>query len=99
MLLLLLPAALAWNDCSFPEVGWFALDEGAGISYAYALGAMNGNMYSGGYYHGNFGFVGVTDTATVTPAPSATLWSDATSNVRVSHFPPSRMLGREQRRA
>merc|ERR1719221_1205713 len=72
----------AWDDCSFPEVGWFALDEGVGISYTYALAAMNGNMYSGGYTKGNFAFVGVTDGADVNPNPSATLWGDTTSNVQ-----------------
>ena len=25
-----------WNDCSFPDVGYFVLDEGVGHSYAYA---------------------------------------------------------------
>jgi len=75
-------AAVAWNDCSFPQVDWFALDEGAGISYSYALAAMNGNMYSGGYTKGNFAFVGITDGADVQPNPSASLWGDTTSNVQ-----------------
>jgi len=79
---LCLSVASAWNDCAFPEVDWFALDESAGISYTYALAAMNGNMYSGGYTKGNFAFVGVTDGADVNPIPGATLWGDTTSNVQ-----------------
>merc|ERR1719428_1310137 len=79
-LVLSLGLASAWNKCAFPEVGWFALDEGVGISYTYALAAMNGNMYSGGYTKGNFAFVGVTDSADVNPTPSASLWGDTTSN-------------------
>ena len=35
-LLLTLATVRGWNDCSFPDVGYFALDEGVGISYAYA---------------------------------------------------------------
>jgi len=81
-LVLCLRAASAWNDCAFPHVDWVALDEGVGISYAYAVAAMNGNMYSGGYTKGNFAFVGVTDGADVNPNPSATLWGDTTSNVQ-----------------
>jgi hypothetical protein len=81
-LVLCLSAASAWNKCAFPEVDWFALDEGAGISYSYALAAMNGNMYSGGYTKGNFAFVGVTDGADINPVPSASLWGDTTSNVQ-----------------
>jgi len=79
---LCLSAASAWNDCAFPQVDWFALDEGVGISYAYAVAAMNGNMYSGGYTKGNFAFVGVTDGADINPNPSASLWGDTTSNVQ-----------------
>lgn len=79
---LCLGVASAWNDCAFPKVDWFAVDESAGISYTYALAAMNGNMYSGGYTKGNFAFVGVTDGADVNPSPSATLWGDTTSNVQ-----------------
>jgi|TARA_B110001469_G_C9505118_1_gene252025 hypothetical protein len=88
MLLLSMPSVLGWNDCSFPEVGYFALDEGVGISYSYALAAMNGNMYSGGYSKGNFAFVGVTDGADVDPVPSATLWGDTTSDVQVHQSYP-----------
>jgi hypothetical protein len=71
--------------CAFPKVDWFALDEGVGISYAYAVAAMNGNMYSGGYTKGNFAFVGIPgsdSSADVNPVPSATLWGDTTSNVQ-----------------
>jgi len=81
-LVLCISAASAWNKCAFPKVDWFALDEGAGISYSYALAAMNGNMYSGGYSKGNFAFVGITGGADVHPNPSASLWGDTTSNVQ-----------------
>eukprot|EP00931_Biecheleriopsis_adriatica_P018954 TRINITY_DN13071_c0_g1_i1.p1 TRINITY_DN13071_c0_g1~~TRINITY_DN13071_c0_g1_i1.p1 ORF type:complete len:779 (-),score=116.57 TRINITY_DN13071_c0_g1_i1:73-2409(-) len=81
-LMLCLSVASAWTDCAFPQVDWFALDEGVGISYTYALAAMNGNMYSGGYTKGNFAFVGVTDGADVQPVPSASIWGDTTSNVQ-----------------
>jgi hypothetical protein len=80
-----LGVASAWNTCDFPKVDWFALDEGVGISYAYAVAAMNGNMYSGGYTKGNFAFVGIPgsdSSADVNPVPSATLWGDTTSNVQ-----------------
>mmetsp|Transcript_152943 Transcript_152943/g.284975 ORF Transcript_152943/g.284975 Transcript_152943/m.284975 type:complete len:778 (-) Transcript_152943:207-2540(-) len=81
-LMLCLSAASAWNKCAFPQVDYCALDEGVGISYSYALAAMNGNMYSGGYTKGNFAFVGVTNGADVQPNPSASLWGDTTSNVQ-----------------
>jgi len=81
-LMLCLSAASAWNKCAFPQVDYCALDEGVGISYSYALAAMNGNMYSGGYTKGNFAFVGLTDGADVNPNPSASLWGDTTSNVQ-----------------
>ena len=41
---LTLGVATAWNDCQFPEVGYIAHDEGPGISYSYAIAAMNGKM-------------------------------------------------------
>jgi len=81
-LLLCLRAVFAWNDCAFPHVDWVAFDEGVGISYSYALAAMNGNMYSGGYTKGNFAFVGVTVGAEVNPNPSASIWGDTTSNMQ-----------------
>jgi hypothetical protein len=81
-LVLCLSVAFAWNDCAFPNVDYYALDEGVGISYSYALAAMNGNMYSGGYTKGNFAFVGITDGADVNPTPGAALWGDTTSNVQ-----------------
>lgn len=80
MLSLLIPGLSGWNDCEFPDVGYFALDHGVGKSYTYALAAMNGNLYSGGYTKGNFAFVGITDTGDVTPEPSATIWGDTTSD-------------------
>jgi hypothetical protein len=79
---LCLSTASAWNECAFPQVGYFALDEGAGISYAYAIAAMNGNMYSGGYTKGNFAFVGVTADADVNPAAGSPIWGDTTSDVQ-----------------
>jgi len=39
-----LGAVAAWSDCSFPDVGYFAMDEAPGVSYSYAIAAMNGNM-------------------------------------------------------
>ena len=41
-LLLVLPLIAAWNDCAFPDVGYFAVDEGIGLSFAYGASAMNG---------------------------------------------------------
>jgi len=81
-LMLCLSAASAWNNCFFPQVDWFALDESVGKSYVYAVAAMNGNMYAGGYTKGNFAFVGVTADSDVNPNPSASLWGDTTSNVQ-----------------
>jgi hypothetical protein len=73
----------AWNDCEFPAVDYFAIDEGVGISYTYALAAMNGKMYSGGYTKGNFAFVGVKkDGMDVNPEPCQTLWGTTTSNIQ-----------------
>lgn len=83
LFLLLLSPARAWDDCEFPEVGWFSLDEGVGISYTYALAAINGNMYSGGYTKGNFALVGVTSDGDVNPVPGATIWGDTTSDEQV----------------
>ena len=88
-LVLCLSAASAWNECAFPDVPWFALDEGVGTSYAYAVAAMNGNMYSAGYTKGNFAFVGVTDGADVNPVPSATLWGDTASDAQVRVASPT----------
>jgi hypothetical protein len=49
-LLLALATAHAWNDCAFPDaVGYFTVDEGIGISFAYGAGAMNGKSYTEGY--------------------------------------------------
>merc|ERR1740121_3572176 len=81
-LMLCLRVASGWSSCAFPDVGYLALDEGAGISYSYAVAAMNGNMYSGGYTKGNFAFVGVTVGADVNPKPSASIWGDTTSNMQ-----------------
>merc|ERR1719149_371139 len=80
-LLLALATAHAWNDCAFPDVGYFALDEGVGISHNYASAAMNGKVYMGGYTKGNFALVGVTDGPDVNPVPAAALWGDTTSDV------------------
>ena len=41
-LLLVLTPGAAWNDCAFPDVGYFAVDEGIGLSFAYGASAMNG---------------------------------------------------------
>jgi hypothetical protein len=75
---------LAWNDCEFPAVDYFAIDEGVGVSYTYALAAMNGNMYSGGYTKGNFAFVGVKKEGVddVSPVACQTLWGQTTSDLQ-----------------
>ena len=86
-LLLALATAHAWNDCAFPDVGYFALDEGVGISHNYASAAMNGNVYMGGYTKGNFALVGVTDGPDVNPEPAAAQWGDTTSDVVVRMAP------------
>ena len=82
-LLLALATAHAWNECAFPDVGYYAVDEGLGLSFAYGASAMNGNLYTGGYYKGHYAVVGVTDSGEVAPEPSATLWGDVTSDVQV----------------
>ena len=83
LMLALAATAHGWNQCEGPQVDWVALDEGVGRSASYAVAAMNGNMYSAGYTRGNFAFVGVTNGADVNPTPSAMLWGDTTSDVRV----------------
>ena len=81
-LLLALATARAWNDCDFPEVGFFTLDEGVGHSYTYSAAAMNGNVYTGGYTKGNFALVGAVNGPDVNPSPAATMWGDTTSDVQ-----------------
>jgi len=81
-LLLALATAHAWNECAFPDVGYYAVDEGLGLSFAYGASAMNGKLYTGGYYKGHYAVVGVTDSGEVAPEPSATLWGDVTSDVQ-----------------
>ena len=87
--LLSLSTAHAWNDCAFPDVGYYTVDEGLGLSFAYGAAAMNGKLYTGGYYKGHFALVGVTDSGEVPPEPSATLWGDVNSDVqvRMAHAP------------
>ena len=82
-LLLALATARAWNQCAFPDVGYFTVDEGIGISFAYGAGAMNGKLYTGGYYKGHLALVGVTDSGEVAPDPAMTLWGDVNSDVQV----------------
>ena len=41
-LLLSCLSCAAWNDCAFLDVGYFAVDEGLGLSFAYGASAMNG---------------------------------------------------------
>jgi hypothetical protein len=82
VLLLTFATAHGWNDCAFPEVGYFGIDEGIGTSFSYSAAAMNGKLYTGGYTKGNFGLVGVTDSGVVAPEPAATLWGDTASSVQ-----------------
>eukprot|EP00964_Phaeocystis_antarctica_P044543 scaffold25594_cov60-Phaeocystis_antarctica.AAC.2 len=82
-LVLALATAHAWNDCAFPDVGYYAVDETLGLSFTYGLSAMNGKLYTGGYYKGHFGLVGVKDSGEVSPEPAATLWGDVTSDEQV----------------
>ena len=89
-LLLALATAHAWNDCAFPEVGYFAAEEGIGYSSGYAGAAMNGKMYMGGQTKGHFALLGIKDGGgIVTPEPAATLWGDVGSNVQVRLASPS----------
>jgi len=81
-LVLALATTHAWNDCAFPDVGYYAVDEALGLSFTYGLSAMNGNLYTGGYYKGHFGLVGVKDSSEANPEPAATLWGDVTSDVQ-----------------
>ena len=43
-LLLTLATAHAWNECAFPDVGYYAVDEGLGLSFAYGAAGMNGEL-------------------------------------------------------
>ena len=89
LLLLALATAHAWNDCAFPDVGYFVAEEGIGYSSGYAGAAMNGKMYMGGHTKGHFALLGITDDGVVTPEPSATLWGDVGSDVQVRLASPS----------
>jgi len=80
--LALVASVSAWEDCLFPHAAWFVLDESVGHSYAYAIAAMNGNLYSGGYTKGNFAFVGVNNTHDINPNPCATIWGTTTSDTK-----------------
>ena len=82
LVLALATSTHAWNDCAFPDVGYYAVDEALGLSFTYGLSAMNGNLYTGGYYKGHFGLVGVKDSSEANPEPAATLWGDVTSDVQ-----------------
>ena len=42
LLLLALATAHAWNECAFPDVGYYAVDEGLGLSFAYGAAGMDG---------------------------------------------------------
>ena len=44
LLLLALATAHAWNECAFPDVGYYAVDEGLGLSFAYGAAGMNGEL-------------------------------------------------------
>jgi len=81
-LLLTLATAHAWNDCAFPDVGYFIADEGIGISFAYGAAAVNGKLYTGGYHRGHFALVGVTDSGEVAPEPATTIWGDVHSDIQ-----------------
>ena len=85
--LLALATAHAWNECAFPDVGYYAADEGLGLSFAYGAAVVKGKLYTGGYYKGHFALVGVKDSDEVSPVPAATLWGDVTSDeqVRIAH--------------
>lgn len=63
--------AAAWNDCEFPTVEHFSIDEGAGKSYSYAVGAMNGKTYIGGYSQGSLILQGLSQTEEFPPPKSA----------------------------
>ena len=89
LLLLALATAHAWNDCAFPDVGYFVAEEGIGYSSGYAGAAMNGKMYMGGHTKGHLALLGITDDGVVTPEPSATLWGDVGSDVQVRLASPS----------
>ena len=43
-LLLALATAHAWNECAFPDVGYYAVDEGLGLSFAYGAAGMDGEL-------------------------------------------------------
>jgi hypothetical protein len=79
---LIATSAQAWNDCAFPDVDYFVVDEGIGISFGYGATGMNGKLYNGGYMKGHLGYVGVTDSGVVEPNPAATMWGDAESDIQ-----------------
>jgi len=81
--LALLAPASAWDSCEFADMPYFVIDEGVGISFAYAIAAINGTMYSGGYSKGNFVYKGVTAEGDVNPSPDSTMmFSSTTSNIQ-----------------
>ena len=45
-LVLALATAHAWNDCAFPDVGYYAVDEALGLSFTYGLSAMVTDRHS-----------------------------------------------------
>ena len=45
-LVLALATTHAWNDCAFPDVGYYAVDEALGLSFTYGLSAMVTDRHS-----------------------------------------------------
>jgi len=70
-LLLVLAGVHAWEECTFPAFEHYVIDEGTGNSWAYAVTAMNNNMYLGGYLQGHFTLQGVTESTEVPPLKEA----------------------------
>ena len=83
LLLSLLSLTDAWRHCEFIHTKWFAHDELPGISFVYALAAMNGKTYAAGYARGSFGLTGHTRGGAVPPDPTSAFFGDAQSQLQV----------------
>ena len=83
LLLSLLSLTDAWRHCEFIHTKWFAHDELPGMSFVYALAAMNGKTYAAGYARGSFGLTGHTRGGTVPPDPTSAFFGDAQSQLQV----------------
>ena len=87
LLVSLLPVIDAWRHCEFSETKWFAYDELPGKSTPYALAAMNGKAYAGGYMFGSLGLFGNTKDGVVPPDQAQ--FGDVQSPIKVCCAEPA----------